>query len=578
MLSASLYITVCSARNRVRARLRRLREPRYFVGAVAGAAYLYFSIFARMRTSSRASAARRRGPNAAAPPAVMEALIRSGPALAGMLLLVATVLGWLMPFDSGLLDFSESEVQFLFPAPVSRRQLLVHRMLRSQLGMLFGSVVVAVVSPVGGLRRVQVALGTWLLMATTKVYFTGISLSRARLGSAVTHARRVARLPVVVLLAGLGIVAAQLWRAWVASPPASVREWMLLLGSLSTSGASGAVLWPFVAVARPLFAAWPAPFFYALAQSAVVLVAVVAWVLASDEAFQDAAADATAKRETRQAVQKGTAFRARATGLRLNLTGRPELAFAWKAALQTLRIVDRRSILRLVAIVVSLSFAAGSIGRANGFAAVLGAFALVSTAFTVLMAPQALRIDMRQDLQHLEVLKTWPVRASAVVRGEMMWPGALLSVASWALLALALFLSGNIVPRFNLAERSAVALAVAIVTPGLVFAQFTIHNGVALIFPAWVPLGQQRARGIDAMGQRLILLGATWLTLIVMALPGAIVGGAIWFAFHRVAGVAVLVPAALGCTAILALEVLMASEALGPAYERLDLMAVERAE
>jgi hypothetical protein len=40
----------------------------------------------------------------------------------------------------------------------------------------------------------------------------------------------------------------------------------------------------------------------------------------------------------------------------------------------------------------------------------------------------------------------------------------------------------------------------------------------------------------------------------------------------------VLVPAALGCTAILALEVLMASEALGPAYERLDLMAVERAE
>jgi len=107
MLSASLYITVCSARNRVRARLRRLREPRYFVGAVAGAAYLYFSIFARMRTSSRASA-RRRGPNAAAPPAVMEALIRSGPALAGMLLLAATVLGWLMPFDSGLLDFSES--------------------------------------------------------------------------------------------------------------------------------------------------------------------------------------------------------------------------------------------------------------------------------------------------------------------------------------------------------------------------------------------------------------------------------------------------------------------------------------
>ena len=31
--------------------------------------------------------------------------------------------------------------QFLFPAPVSRRSLLVHRMLRSQIGMLFGSII-----------------------------------------------------------------------------------------------------------------------------------------------------------------------------------------------------------------------------------------------------------------------------------------------------------------------------------------------------------------------------------------------------------------------------------------------------
>ena len=41
------------------------------------------------------------------------------------------------------------------------------------------------------------------------------------------------------------------------------------------------------------------------------------------------------------------------------------------------------------------------------------------------MAPQILRIDMRQDLRHLELLKTWPVKASAVVRGELLWPGAL---------------------------------------------------------------------------------------------------------------------------------------------------------
>ena len=45
VIGASLYIIVCSARNRVRLRLRRLREPRYLLGAMAGSAYLYFSIF-----------------------------------------------------------------------------------------------------------------------------------------------------------------------------------------------------------------------------------------------------------------------------------------------------------------------------------------------------------------------------------------------------------------------------------------------------------------------------------------------------------------------------------------------------
>ncbi|HEY2904783.1 MAG TPA: putative ABC exporter domain-containing protein, partial [Vicinamibacterales bacterium] len=402
MLSASLYIIVCSARNRVRARLRRLREPRYWLGAVAGAAYLYVSFFSRMRSASRAAERRRRGVPAS--PAAMQLLYASGPALTGMLMLVATVVSWLMPFDSGLLDFSEAEVQFLFPAPVARRHLLVHRMLRSQIGMLFGSVVVAAVSPVGGVRRVQVALGMWLVMAITKVYFTGISLSRARLASASAHARRVAWMPVGVLMVAIAIVGAALAQAWTANPPAGARDWLQLVGGLSMSGPSRVVLWPFIAVARPLFAEWPGPFFRALAESAVVLVAVAAWVLASDDAFQDAAAEVAAKRDARQASARGVSFKARATGLHLDPTGRPELAFAWKAAQQTFRLVDRRSLARLAAIVLTLSVAAASIGRGNGVAAILGAFALVGVGFSVLMGPQALRIDMRQDLRHLEVL------------------------------------------------------------------------------------------------------------------------------------------------------------------------------
>src|SRR5471032_2325365 len=188
MLGASLYINVCSARNRLRVRLRRLREPRYLIGAIVGAAYLYFSFFARLRTSGR-SAARRPG-GAAAPP-VFAAFVAAGPALAGVALLVVTALSWIMPFGSGLLDFSDVEIQFLFPAPISRRQLLLYRIMRSQLGLLFTAVVTGITRPTGSVfARVQTAMAMWLLLVTAKVYFTGITLARARLAARNTRARR----------------------------------------------------------------------------------------------------------------------------------------------------------------------------------------------------------------------------------------------------------------------------------------------------------------------------------------------------------------------------------------------------
>ena len=124
----------------------------------------------------------------------------------------------------------------------------------------------------------------------------------------------------------------------------------------------------------------------------------------------------------------------------------------------------------------------------------------------------------------------------------------------------------------TLGLRLAGGAAIAIVSAlPLVFAQLTIHNAVALAFPAWVPLGNQRPRGLDAMGQRLIMLGGTWLLLVLAALPGAVAGGIVWFALALFIGSAALVPAAaVVCASILAMEVLLATEALGPAYQRLD--------
>ena len=578
MIAASLYIVVCSARNRVRLRLRRLREPRYLVGAVAGAAYLYFSFFARLRTA-RAGQRRRGG---AGVPIALASAMRSGAAgLVGLFLFAVTVVAWLLPFESGLLAFSDAEMQFLFPAPVSRRALLVHRMIRSQIGLLFGGAIIGLAMPsASGYARVRSGIAMWLLLSTGKVYFTGISLARAKLASSDAGARRAAWLPVGILAAASVVVGAAMYRAFAAGAPESMRDLLERTAAAIGAGPAGVVLWPFTALARPIFTTGPGEYLAALAGSALVLAATSAWVLQTDAALEEAAAAAAARRASAAPAQ-ASAYRASRVGLTLAISGRPETVFAWKAATQTLRGVDRRNIFRLAAIAVALAAAATSLGRAGGarVMAGAGAFALASAAFLILMAPQVLRVDMRDDLRHLEVLKTWPVRAAAIVRGQLLWPGAILTAGAWTALALAEMLAGaSLLARVGLAWRLSAGAAVAILAPALVFAQLTIHNAAALIFPAWVPLGNQRPRGLDAMGQRLILLGATWLVLIVSVIPGAIGGAIVWLALTPVAGPAAVVPAALACAAAVAAEVLVATEALGPAYEKLDLTAVERAE
>src|ERR1051326_7115043 len=107
MVSASLYITLCSAKNRLLQRLRRLREPRYLIGAVVGAAYLYFSFFARMRGRSVSVGPRRRG--GGGPSFSLDQFGRMATAAGGIALFIVAALAWLLPTDGGILDFAYAE-------------------------------------------------------------------------------------------------------------------------------------------------------------------------------------------------------------------------------------------------------------------------------------------------------------------------------------------------------------------------------------------------------------------------------------------------------------------------------------
>src|SRR5438045_376059 len=131
MVGASLYILVRSTRNRIMVRLRRLREPRYALGAVFGAAYLYFVAFGPGRRAGR-----RGGRGRPTPPGPAALIASYGASFGGAAVLLMAALAWIFPGKSSLLAFTDAETDFLFPAPVSRRQLLIHRVIRSQFGLL----------------------------------------------------------------------------------------------------------------------------------------------------------------------------------------------------------------------------------------------------------------------------------------------------------------------------------------------------------------------------------------------------------------------------------------------------------
>ena len=558
-------------------RLRRLREPRYLLGAIVGGAYLYFSIFARGRFGNPR---RGRGPNANRPPfEMLSAFQVAGTSLAGLGVFVLALQAWLLPVRSGLLEFSKAEIAFLFTAPVSRRQLLVHRIMRSQMGSLIASAIFGLfATPVSGFARLRLAFGMWALLVTARIYFSAVALTRARLRSPIASVRRVAWVPIGLLLAALAVVGTSIARQ-MTQPSASLSDFVVHLSRATATGLPHLILLPFIAFLRPPLAPTLSSFFIALAWSLLILAATTAWLLSNDVMFDAVAGEAA---EAAAVVRPGKGMpRARKVGWTLAPAGRLEWAFLWKNSMQTVRISNTRGwryVLPLAAALLIIVSAAMDANRMRGPARFVMMMAVAGAGIAILFGPQMMRSDLRSDFEHLDVLKTWPVRGADVIRGEMVWPAMVVCGFAWVCLLIAAIFSGAGMPEMAFVSRWSFAIAAVFAAPALIASQYAVHNAATIFFPAWVQLGTQRTRGIDAMGQRLIMLAAILIAILLFAVPGAVVSGVLWLVFSRFVGNVIFVPLSILFAGIVLLEVLVVTELLGPAYDRIDLTSLERAE
>ena len=581
MLRALLYLQFHSIRNRTLLRFKRLKQPKYLVGALVGGVYFYFYFFRYLFGFP----GRRTG--LAISSNVETALYES---LGALVLFTILVLAWVVPHQRAALAFTEAEVAFLFPAPVTRRGLIHFKLLRSQTAILFTTLLLTLVANRFGGRAAIHAAGWWLILSTLNLHFLGSSFARTLLlEHGISNWRR--RLGILLLLL-LGLTVVIVW-ARRSLPPFDTAQFQnvdsteQVMAQLQTcckqllvSGPVPYLLYPVRLIVRPYLAPSAAAFVRALGPAVLLLGLHYWWVARSDVAFEEASVEASKRiAEKVAAIRAGNwqASRRQRKGkrppFRLRPTGPPAVALLWKNLISAGSAFSLRAWIILAAVSIGSSVALRNITGGSLSLMVLGMSAMLMF-WSCLMGPQFLRQDLRQDLLLTDVLKSYPLRGWQIALGEVLAPAVILTGIQWVLLivAVALLYQSPIfaLSRFAVFEFAAGA---ALFLPLINLINVQIPNAAAVLFPGWFQAGREGPHGIEATGQRLVFLLGQIVVILLALIPAAAAFSVLFFGL-KLAGVLWLLalpPGVIAAALVLAIEASLGLLLLGRLFERFDL-------
>lgn len=574
MISALFYLQYWSIRNRLMTRFQRLRQPKYLAGAVVGGLYFYWYLFRQFSYGGGRSGFMSSQENV---------VLYEG--IGALILAVVMLLAWVFPYERAALTFSEAEIAFLFPAPVTRRGLIHFKLLRSEMAILFTSMFFTLISRRFGGGNVWIhGAGWFLILSILNLHLLGSSLARTILmDRGITNwTRRVIILFFVFAFAALVVVWAQ-----KTLPSANVSD----LDSLSkieayarqvlSSGPLPYLLAPFRWIVCPYFAP-DARTFFILVWPALGLMALhYVWVTASDVAFEEASLDASKKLAERTAAIRSGNWRAARKKMKamrapfsLGSTGFPPIALLWKNLISAGQVFTARLWIWLAAIAVGAAFAFQRGSAESPVLASMGLIALMFLVYSVVLGPQIVRHDFRQDLLMADTLRMFPLPGWQIALGELLSPAAILTGAQWCLLIVLV----GFIPKewhgFGLPRLLAASCGAAINLPVLNLISLLIPNAAVLLFPAWFHLGKSGPQGIEATGQRLIFFLGQIIVFAIALIPAAGVFIGIFFAAKFFIGAVVgIALASLASMVILGCEAAAGLKLLGWLFERFDLSA-----
>jgi hypothetical protein len=606
VLRALVYLRLKSFLNRLTAGAARLRQPKYFVGALVGAAYIYYFMVRPMNASWRPMP-----PNGMQQPyygrstylqfqAFGQVSTSVGGAVVLFLFLLRQALSWISPPAQPGLRFSEAEIAFLFPAPLTRRSLIHFNLVSSQLRILLSSIILAVVFNrwrVGAAGAIGRAFGWWVIFSTISLHSTafGLAVAKALARSASPGRVRAIGLSAVGVLAAAAVFSI----AGHAHPPggganigpADLPKYM---DRLVDVGFLHWLLVPFRWVVAPFLAPNLRTFALALGPALLIPAGLYAWIVRMEVPFEEGSIALSEKwAQIRAAGKEGQIYRAakadrpvRRDPFRLSGRGRPEAAFFWKNLLAIQSWFNPRLaivFLGTVAVIVASTNFGGTKGIGEGYAPIVLACASIAGGYTLFLGPQLLRQDLRADLPNADILKTYPLAGWQIVLGEILTPAAILSGLLWLAILAGTWALGRLGSDQTTLEpvgRIVCAAFLALLVPPLCALQLLIPNGAAILFPGWFQSMRTRGGGIEMIGQRLIFVFGQLIAVLIALLPAALlavgvfIASRFWlglFAKDHVATIAALFPAAATVFAILAGELWCGLWWLGGRFERLDL-------
>jgi hypothetical protein len=563
VIRAFVFVTVRSFRNRIVSRLKRLRNIRYLLSFLAGLAYFWFFAFRHVFDGS--SPLQRRSLPVSAFTVDVAAVV----------VLFMMILAWALPKQSAGLTFSEAEIQFLFPAPLTRRQLLLYKVLRMQPQVFISAGVMTLL-----VFRSSKFIGLWACFIALSIYFTFVALVRARLKLA--GIGFLVRLPAIAA-AAVG-VSYLLWRT---------ADLGAFRGKASTLRAGrfpelpplfhGPVADAILFVPRFFgHAVLPATIPQLLGACAIVLAcALLFFELAArtNIAVEEASIHASQKwaarraRLSEQRIGRHVTFPRIPPPFRIPARARPEVAIYWKNVTAGLRISSPWLLIMAVCAVYFLGQSYYSPEPA--VRAMMAGLALVLAATFPFLGSTVFTQDMRLDVQRIELLKSYPISGERLVAAEIAGPLTFVAAVELMMLTVAaIILHAAELPAKAqfLASPEFVVIALLLATP-VCAAQLLIRNAVPILLPGWAMRAPDEQRGFIVMGQRLVMLAGNLIVLLFVLLPGAcIVGPGLLMAkfwFHGSMPVVALTTVL--AAALLFFEVWLGVRFLGGQFEKIDV-------